>query len=86
MTLCSLREKLLSLLKEIQKNYDSSDITVDISGGTSVVSAALILIAIKGNIQAQYISQSDPQTLKVINTDILEISDLFQEFAEKFRT
>ena len=82
----SLREKFLSLLKEIQKNYDSSDITVDISGGTSVVSAALILIAIKGNIQAQYISQSDPRTLKVINTDVLEISDLFQEFAEKFRT
>ncbi|NPA39265.1 MAG: hypothetical protein GXO57_02330 [Thermodesulfobacteria bacterium] len=78
-----LRTKLVSLLKKIEKDYTTSDITVDISGGTSVVSAALILVAIKGHIQAQYISQTPPQVLKVINTDVFEISDLIEEFVEK---
>ena len=81
-----LREVLLKILKEVQKNYDTSDITVDISGGTSVVSAALMLIAVKGHIQAQYISQRDPQILKVIDTNVLEVSDLLEELFEKFET
>lgn len=80
----TLREKVLELLQKIQKSYSTADITVDISGGTSVVSAALILVAIKGQIQAQYISQSDPQTLRVINTDVLDLGDLLEELAEKF--
>ncbi|NPA40092.1 MAG: hypothetical protein GXO57_06585 [Thermodesulfobacteria bacterium] len=78
-----LRKTLLELLEKIQRKYSTSEITVDISGGTSVVSAVLILIAIKGNIQAQYISQKDPQVLKVIDTDVLEIGDLLEELIEK---
>jgi len=81
-----LRKRLLKLLEEILEKYDSSDITIDISGGTSVVSAALILLAIKGKIQAEYISQKPPHTLKAINTNVWEIKDLIQEFTENINT
>ncbi len=79
------REKISKFMESILRMYDSKCITIDIMGGTSIVSAGLILSAIKRNIQAQYLSQKDNKTFYRINTNVLDIEDLVEEFLEKFK-
>ncbi|RUM28853.1 MAG: hypothetical protein DSY42_07620 [Aquifex sp.] len=59
-------EELRKILKEIRRNgFSDEDISVFISGGTSAVTLALTIFAIKEGRQVEYMSQESKELLKI---------------------
>ena len=60
----------LDRLLQNLKNYEDSDISFNITGGTAMVSSAMILEAVVGDRQAEYVRQSGDKSL--VRIDVTE--------------
>ncbi len=65
----AVRKEIERIMAKI-RNYDDSDISFNITGGTSMMSAAMILEAVVGERQAEYVRQSGDREL--IRIDVSE--------------
>lgn len=65
-----------ALIRIRRKGYDDNDISFNISGGTSAVSAAIIISAIKEGRQVEYLSQEPKNNKELRRIDVSEIQVL----------
>jgi hypothetical protein len=75
-----VKSKLQTSIVEhaIDKGYSDADLLFNITAGTSQVTAAMILSALKGERKAEYISQNTSEIVPV-DIDVLTIQDLWEE-------
>ena len=74
--------ELLSILKDIKrKGYTDEDISVFISGGTSAVTLALTMFAVKEGRQVEYVKQDESKDIVKID---IGLRDLYS-FAPELR-
>ncbi len=75
----SISSKLLYILREIKKKgYSDNDISVYISGGTSAVTLALTLFAVKDGRQVEYVRQ-DSMDITAINISFEDLHSFSPE-------
>ncbi|NJE13350.1 hypothetical protein [Thermococcus sp. LS2] len=77
-----IRSDLLPKLERLMKEVGAEEITIDITGGTAAISGALTLLAVKEDIQAQYLRQ-DRLEIQKIDIDVFDLDDLWREFSER---
>ncbi|ALM76256.1 hypothetical protein [Thermococcus barophilus] len=77
-----IRGDLLPKLERIIREESAEEITIDITGGTAAISGALTLLAVKEDIQAQYLRQ-DRLEIQKIDIDVFDLGDLWREFSER---
>ena len=63
----------LDRLLQNLKKYEDSDISFNITGGTAMVSSAMVLEAVVGDRQAEYVRQSGAKSLVRIDVTEREI-------------
>ncbi len=76
-------EDLNFILRKKLKKYEDKDIVFSITGGTAVISAAMSMIAIKGD---RGITYMDQQSNVIINNsvDVFDIKELWEEIIDKY--
>ena len=67
----------LALKKIFRMGYDDEDLSFMISGGTSAVTAALIISAVRDGRQVEYFTQDEKKELISIDVNILDVRRLF---------
>ncbi len=69
----SVKRRIETLTTFILKNYSNKDMSFNITGGTAIMSSALILEAVQGERQAEYVRQgNNPEEKKLIRIDVTE--------------
>ncbi len=76
-------EDLNFILRKKLKNYEDKDIVFSITGGTAVITAAMSMVAIKGDRGITYMDQQKNITINN-SVDVFDIKELWEEIINKY--